>query len=62
MIEWRILRALGQAVAGATVFIVVQAVNVITYPAALVIDLLSLFLGFEIRTVVRVGGTDDSAV
>lgn len=58
-IEWRIARALGQAVAGAAVFVVVQLVNVVTYPAALVIDLLGLFLGFEIATVIGIRTTDD---
>lgn len=58
-IEWRVLHALGQAIAGSAVFVAVQLVNVVTYPAALVIDLLSLFLGFEMRTVVGVSAADD---
>lgn len=58
-IEWRILRTLGQAVAGGTVFVAIQLVNVITYPAAVVIDLLGLFLGFEMRTIVRISAADD---
>ena len=52
---------LGQAIARAAVFVVVQAVNVIRYPAALVVDLLGLFLGVEIRTVVGVPAADDTA-
>jgi len=59
--EWRILYALGQAIAGGAVFVAVQLVNIVTYPATVVIDLLSLFLGFEVRTIVRVSATDDIA-
>ena len=57
--EWRILYTLGQAVARGTVFIAVQLVNIVTYPATVVIDLLSLFLGFEVRTVVGIPAADD---
>lgn len=56
---WRAFDALGQAVAGGAVFVAVQLVNVVTYPAALVVDFLGLFLGFEIRTVVGVPAADD---
>lgn len=58
-IEWRILYTLGQAVAGSAVFIAVQLVNIVTYPATVVIDLLSLFLGFEVRTIIGIPTTDD---
>lgn len=61
LIEWRAVKFLGQAVAGGAVFVAVQLVNVVTYPAALVVDFLGLFLGFEIRTVVGVPAADDTA-
>gem|GEM_PF-6368834 len=60
-IEWRVLRALGQTVAGAAVFVFVQLMNIILYPAALIVDFLGVFLGFEIPTVVGVRRTDDIA-
>lgn len=59
MIEWRIVKSLGQAIAGAAVFVVVQFMNIVTYPAALIIDSLGLLLGFEVSTVVGVRRADD---
>ncbi len=58
-LEWKIFKMLGQTIARAAVFIVVQAMNIITYPATLVVDFLGLLLGFEIRTVVGVARADD---
>ena len=60
-IEWRIVQMLGQAIARAAVLVFVQLMDVIRYPAALVVDLLGLFLGVEIRTVVGVPAADDTA-
>ena len=58
-IEWRIVKFLGQAVAGAAVFVVVQTMNVIRGTAAFFIDILSLLFGFEVRTVVGISRADD---
>ena len=56
LVELRVLSALGQAVAGVAVFILVQLMNVVRYPAAFVVDSLSLLLGFEIGAIVGIGG------
>jgi len=58
-IEWRIVRMLGETIARAAVFIVIKPMDVARNAAAFFVDLLGLFLGFEIRTVVGVGRTDD---
>ena len=55
-VEIRFVQSLGEAVAGVAVFIFVEFMNIVRYPAALVIDGLGLLLGFEIGTIVGVGG------
>ena len=55
-IEWRIVLMLGQTITRVAVFIFIQLMDVIRYPAALVVDSLSLLLGFEIGAIVGIGG------
>ena len=55
-VEIRFVQMLGQTVARVAVFIFVQFMDVIRYPAALVVDSLSLLLGFEIGAIVGIGG------
>ena len=57
--ELKIFAMLGKAVAGVAIFIFVQFMYVIRETAALVVDALGLFLGFEIGTIVGVRAADD---